>query len=170
MGAPTFEGEAGRVAIAQSNGLVDFLVHKVKAERLTYREVALQSGMSKSRVHRTLHPDRCKRLPLRIDEYHQVLTALGTTQMEASIGAELIAEKTISPSDMDKLLELVTGICAGLHTALADVVEHIEGLDWDDIRSYHGSHFQARIIAEVRQVYGQMSERRELRRMQSETE
>ncbi len=158
-----FDAEPAQPRQPHSYGFVDFILHKMRAERLTYREVAMRTGLRRSRVHYTLHRDRGKRRPLRVDEIQALLTALGVTQLEATVAQEVLSVDCVDMQVLDRLVGLIASIVSGLSIAIPDIVSDLEGLEWEDVRPEHGKFIQACIVRELTTTYSRMLQRRDLR-------
>lgn len=143
--------------------LADFILHRMHAERLTYRDLATRTGLRRSRMHYTLHRDCGKRRPLRLDEIHALLDALDITHLEATVAQEILSGDCVEPHGLDRLVGLIATIVTGLSSAIPDIVSDLDGLEWDDVRPEHGEFIQACIIRELTATYSRMIQRRDLR-------
>lgn len=164
MGLSRSDFQAGRNLSAPSPGLVDFIVHRLQAGDISHRQLAGWTGLGKSRLGTTLHLDPRKRRPMRLDEVVKVLDALDIDRLEAHLANELLSQDRLAGDrDRDRLIEMVSELVRGLPTKIADVLEHIDGLDGADIRREHGRRLQAAIIELVKAEYTEIVRRRDMR-------
>lgn len=162
MGETRSECVAGGSLSPSSAGLVDFIVHRLQLADISHRQLAAWTGLGKSRLGVTLHQDPRKRRPMRLDEVVKVLDVLDIDRLEAHLANELLARDR-DASNRDRLIEMVSELVRGLPTKIADVLEHIDGLDGADIRREHGRRLQATIIELVKTEYTEIVRRRDMR-------
>ena len=155
--------EVGRNG-ASTPGLVDFILARIEADGTSKRRVALQTGISRSRLGKVLHNSAEKRCPIKLDEIALLLAALGVSQIEAMLAAELL--ETSGRSQVEKVsnvASMLTEVFVGLPEEMAEIIEHIDGLEFNDIRREHGRRVRALIVKTITEQYTEMAQRREFR-------
>lgn len=160
MGAPILRAEASDCTKPRSHGFIDYILHRKAQDGFSFPGLAGRTGIKKSRLHSILHPDCEKRRPITIDEYHALIDALDLSQTEASIASELFSRPVETPHGVDIMVKIISSVVAGLATGLPEMVEHVEGLDWSDIRPDHGGYIGDRVLKELYGNYEKLLDRR----------
>ena len=164
MGAVRREDEIEGRTEATTSGLVDFILARIEASGLSKRQAAVKAGISRSRMGEILHRSPEKRSPMRLDEIASVLDAIGATHLEATIAAELM-ESTAKANvqAVSAIASMLTELLQGLPEQLADIIEHIDGLEYDDVRREHGRRVRALVIRVFTDEYTGLAARRGFR-------
>ena len=157
--------EEGRGSVP-SMGLVDFILARLEADGTSKRQVAVKAGISRSRMGEILHRCAEKRSPMTLDEIAAVLDAIGASQLEATIAGELMGSAThtnINVQAVSAIASLLSELLQGLPEQLADIIEHIDGLEYDDVRREHGRRVRALVVRVFTDEYTGMAQRRGFR-------
>ena len=145
-------------------GIVDFILARIEANGTSKRRVALQTGISRSRLGKVLHNSAEKRCPIKLDEIAQLLRALGISHMEAKLAAEQFEKSSQCKAEaVTNVASMLTAVFEGLPEQLADIIAHIDGLEFDDIRREHGKRVRALVVKVLTDEYTDMAQRREFR-------
>lgn len=164
MGAARQYEEQEEPAIVPSPGFVDFMLAKMDADNVSVRQIAQETGIKRSRLHNVLHRDAAKRHAIRLDEQLLILGVLGVTQLEAALANELLADVEVNnQKGITRIATMLSVLIHGLPAQIASVIDHIEGLEYDDVRKEHGLRLQATIVKIVRDQYTDIARRREFR-------
>lgn len=145
-------------------GLADFILARIEADGTSTRQISAKTGIGRSRLHAVLHTRPEKRPPMRLDETAAVLDAIGVSQLEATLAADLMkSANEASVHDVCKIASMLSELLHGLPEQLADIVEHIDGLEYGDIRREHGKRVRALVVKVLTDEYTDMVQRREFR-------
>lgn len=148
-------------ALTQSRDFVEFILARMVSDNVSIRRISMATGITKNRVHAVLHSDVGQRRPMKVDEMYAVLGALGIDQLEASLANDLLSDDSICDRKGGRnIIAMVSEIFRGLPHQIADVIDHIEGIDCEEIRKQHGRKLQAILIETIRCEYTKMAERR----------
>lgn len=112
------------------------LIQQAMAERgLHIRELALKTGISKSRLGLLLHSDPAKRPSLYLVEFQTILSALDISIILAIISVEsAIDQKIVHDERFATLLAMLSELFSGLPSMLIQALDEIEGIDGTEIR------------------------------------
>lgn len=149
-----------------ATGLTDFILARIVANGTSRRQVSVKTGIGRSRLHAVLHARAEKRVPMRLDETAAVLEAIGVGQLEATIAAELMESSTNASSNVQAvsaIASMLSELLQGLPEQLADIIEHIDGLEYDDVRREHGRRVRALVVRVLTDEYTGMAQRRGFR-------
>ena len=159
------EQQDGRTE-APASGMVEFILARIEAGESSKRQVAVKAGISRSRMGEILHTCPEKRSPMRLDEIAAILDAIGTSQLEATIAAELMEKATNTNTNVQAvsaIASMLSELLQGLPEQLADIIEHIDGLEFDDVRKEHGRRVRALVVRVFTDEYTGMAQRRGFR-------
>jgi len=99
------------------------------------RELALKTGISKSRLGLLLHSDPSKRPNLSLVEFQTILSALDISIILAIISVEsAIDQKVVHDERFGTLLAMLSELFSGLPSMLIQALDEIEGIDGTEIR------------------------------------
>jgi hypothetical protein len=147
-----------------SSGFIDFVLAKAKAQDLSTRQIAIRCDLRRGRCHAILHRDHTKRLPFRVDEINIILQVLKIDQFEASLAIQLLGgNPTIDEQNIHCIIAMVAEFIRGLPTQIAEIVAHIDGLEFDDLKKEHGRWLQTAVCGIMRDEYMDVVRRREFR-------
>jgi transcriptional regulator with XRE-family HTH domain len=112
------------------------LIQRRMVERgLHIRELALKTGISKSRLGLLLHRNAAKRPNISLIEFQKILSALDISLMQAIISVETaIAETAVHDERFATLLSMLSELFSGLPARLIQALDEIEGIDGTEIR------------------------------------
>lgn len=112
------------------------LIQRTMTERgLHIRELALKTGISKSRLGLLLHRNAAKRPNISLVEFQKILNALDISLMQAIISVETaIAETAVHDERFATLLSMLSELFSGLPSRLIQALDDIEGIDGTEIR------------------------------------
>lgn len=149
---------------APSRGIVDFILARADADKISARQIGLLAGITRARCGNVLHRDPAKRHPLRLDEIHTILDVLKIDRMEAHLANELLAANPAADERaILRIVLLVSEFVRGLPAQIVEIVSHIDGLELEDIRPEHGRRLQTAILKIVHTQYRDLAARREFR-------
>jgi hypothetical protein len=163
MGAPTIEQDLSRQEEVQPFGFVEYVLWKMREERLRYCDLAKMSGLSRSRTHYVFHRERAKRRPGYIHEYNAVAAAFQLSPIEAQIANDLYAGSGTIDEATDKQIKFFSGVIKSFQKEMHSMMERISALEWNDVREAHGDLIVERVMADVEKAYVAMADRKELR-------
>lgn len=146
------------------SGCVDFILVRMKEGNVSRRQVANLTGISRTRIHATLHSEVDKRASLRMDEYQVILDVLRIGQLEAAVAAELIDnEPDASFAAVTSIASMLSEALRGLPGELAEMVDMIDGLHHADVRKEHGGRVRKLIVQFLTNHYRDVAARRDFR-------
>ena len=158
------ESRQNNGSVPSSSGFIDFILARAKAQDLSTRQIAVMSGLRRGRCHAILHRDYTKRLPFRIDEINVILAVLKIDRLEATLANEMLGDNpTLDEQSVHRIVLLVSEFVRGLPAQILDIVEHIEGLEFDDLRKEHGKWLQTAVCEIIKDQYIDVVRRREFR-------
>lgn len=144
--------------------IVDFILVRADEVGLSTRQIGVAAGLSRGRTGNILHRDPSKRRPIRNEETVAVLSALKISQFEAYLAHEMLSQDpSTDQKSVLKIVLLVTEIFRGLPMGIAKIIEHVEGLDLDDVRPEHGRRMQKTMLKLAEKHYNELVARREWR-------
>jgi hypothetical protein len=140
----------------------------MKADGLSTRRLAMLTGLGRSRCHYTLHAQHEKRRPLRLDEVDLIIDAVGIDMIEAALANDVMLRDDgedggTADHANDRILGLLSEMLRGLPGRISEIVQHIDGLDAEDIRREHGRKLQAVLIRHVERLYSEYASRKDIR-------
>jgi hypothetical protein len=138
---------------------------------LSVRELAQAAGVGRSRLHACLHREADKRVPLRVPETAAILAALDIDRFEAAYAKEIL--ETVQGIQFDDLLRVTSMLCEmlkGLPEEIISLVQHVDGLGFDDVRPEHGKAARRLLVQAVTVEYTKLVERRHFRKTGLEAE
>ncbi len=95
--------------------IADYVNARAKADGLSQRTIATNTGYSKSRINRILREE--DRLPISIIEANTILASMGVGQLEVALANEVIQNNTpIDTDGMSVILSLIAVMVDGLPT------------------------------------------------------
>lgn len=144
--------------------IVDFILYRADAAGISTRQIGLLAKLSRGRTGNILHRDPAKRRPIRNEETVAILSALKISHLEAYLAHEMLTEDpSTDQKSVLKIVLLVTEIFRGLPMGIAKIIEHVEGLDLDDVRPEHGQRMQMNMLKLAERHYSELVARREWR-------
>lgn len=112
------------------------LIQRAMAEkRMHIRELAMRTGISKSRLGLLLHRSAEKRPNMSLVEFRKILNALGISLMQAVISVETdIDEAAVHDERFATLLAMLSELFSELPARLIEALDEIHGIDGTEIR------------------------------------
>jgi transcriptional regulator with XRE-family HTH domain len=112
------------------------LIQRTMTERgLHIRELALKTGISKSRLGLLLHRNAAKRPNISLVEFRKILNALDISIMQAIISVETAIDETaVHDERFATLLSMLSELFSGLPAMLIQALDEIDGIDGTEIR------------------------------------
>lgn len=142
--------------------IADYINVRAKADGLSQRTIATNTGYSRSRINRILREE--DRLPISIIEANTILASMGVGQLEVALANEVIQNNTpIDADGMSVILSLIAVMVDGLPTKIASLLELIEGLESSDIRKEHGIRVRNAIFDMLKALYTDLTDRKDER-------
>ena len=151
-GEPEHSGEDTRI--------VDVILERMAARQVSVRTLCAQTGIRKSRAFNILHRDPQKRHPIRIDEKAAILQVVGLTVIEAALAADIIASPNREQCGQGSIATMLGQLLDGLPADIAEMVEHIDGVDFSDIRPEHGLRLRSLLLRFLEKHYTDIGARR----------
>lgn len=140
--------------------VVDVILERMAALQISVRMLAVKTGIKKSRANNILHRDRYKRHPLRLDEKAAILQVVGLTVVEACLAADIIIAPEGEPAGQGSVATMLAQLLDGLPADIVQMVEHIDGVDFSDIRPEHGLRLRALLLKFLEKHYTDIGVRR----------
>lgn len=140
--------------------IVDVILERMASRHVSVRTLCLQTGIKKSRAFNILHRDPLKRHPIRIDEKAAILQVIGLTVVEAALAADIIASPDREQTGQGSIATMLGQLLDGLPADIAQMVEHIDGVDFSDIRPEHGLRLRALLLRFLEKHYTDIGTRR----------
>ena len=144
--------------------VVDVILKRMAARQISVRMLAAKTGIKKSRANNILHRDPHKRHPLRLDEKAAILQVVGLTVVEAFLAADIITAPDGEAAGQGSVASMLAQLLDGLPADIVQMVEHIDGVDFSDIRPEHGLRLRALMLKFLEKHYSEVGARR-LRRL-----
>lgn len=139
----------------------DYILARMDLKSYSVRELALLAKIGRSRLHDALHRETDKRVPLRVPEIAAVLEVLGINPMEAFFAREMLQKNAgVEFNDLLRVISMVCGIVDGLPEQIITVVQHVDGLGFDDIMPEHGEAAQGLLVRAMEVEYKKVVRRR----------
>jgi hypothetical protein len=140
----------------------------MKADGLSTRRLAMLTGLGRSRCHYTLHAQHDKRRPLRLDEVDLIIDAVGIDRLEAALANDVVIQRGDQEGgegnqSNERIFGLLSEMLHGLPEKISEIVQHIDGLDAEDIRREHGRRLQVVLIQYVERLYSEYASRKDIR-------
>ena len=151
-GEPDYPGEDTRI--------VDVILERMAVRQISVRTLCAQTGIRKSRAFNILHRDPQKRHPIRIDEKAAILQVVGLTVIEAALAADIIATPDREQCGQGSIATMLGQLLDGLPADIAEMVEHIDGVDFSDIRPEHGLRLRSLLLRFLEKHYTDIGARR----------
>lgn len=144
--------------------IIDYILAKAEEVRLSIRQIGTLADIRRSRCGRVLHCNSDKRCAIRYDEIIRILSVLGIDPLEVALADEAWSEVEAGYNTSDNtVITLVCEVMRGLPRKIMEIVDGIEGLEYEDVRKEHGEHLQATIVRFINDQYTQLAKRREYR-------
>lgn len=160
--------EDGRIDSGSSR-LIDFVLTRAKAQNLSVREIANICGIKRGRCANILHQNSEKRHPFRVNEIELILIAVKIDQIEAVLATEMLSSNSsIDEEGIHRVVSLLSEFVRGLPTRVADIVEHMQGLEYDDLKKEQGRWLQVAVCGILEGEFSDVVKRRNSRLKSSE--
>ena len=163
-------GEATRSWTEKPEGAIpnfdleDYILARMDLKGMSVRELAYMTKIGRSRLHDGLHREVDKRVALRMPELVAILEALSISKIEAMYAQEVLQKNEgIELKDLLKVIPMCLGIVTGLPEQIITVVQHVDGLGFDDIRPEHGEAAQNLLVRAIEVEYRKLGRRRSQR-------
>lgn len=164
MGEISSSDQASPAAAICSRSLIDYLLFKADAQRISIRKLAEMAGINHSRCGRILHKDPERRHAIKIYEVTQILAVLNVEFLEAALADETWRQDPVIPhASVERAAVLTLEFIRGLPAKIIDIVDEIQGLDCLDIRKEQGVRLRSLIIQVIHQQYSELARRRDIR-------
>jgi hypothetical protein len=148
MGDPTRMPAGGATQeLTQSYELEDYVLARMKIANISVRNLAVMTGLSKTRLHEGLHRESEKRVPFRVPEMTTVLNALRIDPLEAFYAREVLA--SVTDVTFDEVISVAAMLCEmnrGLTQEVITTIRAVEGLELNDVRREHGAAARALLV------------------------
>lgn len=145
---------------AEDTRVVDVILDRMAARQVSVRRLSAQTGIRKSRAFNILHRDPQKRHPIRLDEKAAILQVVGLTVIEAALAADIIASPEREQTGQGSIATMLGQLLDGLPADIAQMVEHIDGVDFSDVRPEHGLRLRALLLRFLEKHYTEIGVRR----------
>ncbi|MET0376067.1 MAG: hypothetical protein ABW128_17645 [Rhizorhabdus sp.] len=147
-----------------SSGRVNFILARMSVRNLSRRQVAVITGIGRTRLQTILHAEVDKRSPMRMDEFHVILEKLGIGQLEAALAADVIDNQPdVTVEAVSSVVLMLAELMRGLPKELIGMVYHIDGLEHSDVRPEHGGHMRELVVRSLASHYRDIVNRRDIR-------
>jgi lambda repressor-like predicted transcriptional regulator len=161
MGQPRRSWAGGPEGPGPGFQLEDYILARMDLKGLSVRDLALISGIGRSRLHGGLHRKADKRIPLRMPEFVVILTALGIDPIEAMYAREIFdTVEGVEFGDLLKVISMVCGLMKGLPEEIITVIRHLDGLAFDDVRPEYGIAARGLLVRALTTEYTKIANRR----------
>ncbi len=142
--------------------IADYINARARADGLSQRTIAANTGYSRSRVNRILRDE--DRRPISLVEANTILASMGVGPLEVALANEVINKNTsINADEMGIVLSLVAVMVDGLPIKIAALLEIIDGFESSDIRKEHGIKLHNAIYDMLKSLYTDLTERKDAR-------
>jgi transcriptional regulator with XRE-family HTH domain len=113
MGALQKVTESSAPALRGPYTIADYIVARMKAEGLSQRTVAKNTGYDRCRINRILRDEN--RLPISIVEAEAILASMGAGALEVALANDMITNnEPVSAEDMAAVVALIAVVVQGL--------------------------------------------------------
>lgn len=133
-----------------TSGLIDFILHRMKSKGLSKRQLAVETGIGRTRMITCLKETQDKRRPFRVDEIDLILQILEINEVEAFLASEMLSNSDrafeMATGDADRLIGFLSEFIQGLPEVVIDLVHRLEGLEWSDIQPAYGRRLQSTLV------------------------
>ena len=124
-------------------------------QKLGVRQIAIKTGISKTRLGRILHRDPDQRAPMTLPEFQTILRALNMDLMHAIISVEMARDLELMGDErFTTLVTMLSTLFQGLPHRIIEALRELDGMDGTEIRKEWGGYFQAAVI---RKMVGEIS-------------
>ena len=152
MGALQKVTESSAPALRGPYTIADYIVARMKAEGLSQRTVAKNTGYDRCRINRILRDEN--RLPISIVEAEAILASMGAGALEVALANDMITNnEPVSAEDMAAVVALIAVVVQGLPMKVASLLEVVSGLQSEDIRKEHGVRIHKAIFEMLKDLY-----------------
>jgi len=142
--------------------IADYINARAKADGLSQRTIATNTGYSRSRVNRILRDE--DRRPISLKEANGILASMGVGHLEVALANEVIEKDAgINTDEMGIVLSLIAVMVDGLPTKIASLLVLIDGFESSDIRKEHGIRIHNAIYDMLKVLYTDLTERKDER-------
>jgi len=142
----------------------DYILARMDLRGLSVRELASLANIGRSRLHDGLHREAEKRVRLKVPEIAGILEILSINPIEAFFAKEILQKNAdVGFHDLLKVISMVCSIVDGLSEEIITVVEHVDGLGFDDVRPEHGQAARELMVKAVEVEYQKIAKRRSRR-------
>lgn len=124
--------------------VIDTIVRQVDGPGPSRRQIALATGMNRSRVQRILHREPAERLEPRISELNEICRAVGFSHCHAAVVEELILQK-LHDQQLHEIAPFLSSLIQGLTSEVISRVVNIPGLECENIVPLHADAVQTRM-------------------------
>lgn len=148
MGDPTRMPAGGATQEpTQSYELEDYILARMKIAGVSVRNLAIMTGLTKTRLHEGLHGEAAKRVPFRVPEMTSILDALNINPLEGFYAKEVL--RSITDVTFDEVISVTAMLCElnrGLPQEVITAIRAIDGLELNDVRREHGTAARALLV------------------------
>jgi hypothetical protein len=157
-------GQANPEAAPSSRTIIDYLLFKADARRVSIRKLGELAGINHSRCARILHKDPARRHAIKIYELTQILDVLDVEFIEAALANDAWRQDPVIPhASVERAAILASEFVRGLPAKIIGIVSDIQGLDCLDIRKEQGRPLRSLIIQVISKQYAEIARRRDVR-------
>lgn len=147
--------------------VIDTIVRQVDGIGPSRRQIALATGMNRSRVQRILHREPAERLEPRVSELSEICRAVGFSHCHAAVVEELILQK-LHDQQLHEIAPFLSSLIQGLTSEVISRVVNIPGLECENIVPLHADAVQTRMADVAIELLSAHAERqRSLREKQN---
>ena len=143
---------------------VRLVLNAMSEKKMRQRKLALESGISKSRLGLILHSDPAKRATMSVPELWRILNALSIPLMQAAIAVETpLDELMFHDARFTNSITMLADVFKELPFLFIMALDEIEGLDGTEVRKeWAGPLRQAVVEKLIKEVTTVMARRDEL--------
>ena len=164
VSAISSSGHASSETVPSSRTIIDYLLFKADARRVSIRRLGELAGINHSRCARILHKDPARRHAIKIYELSQILDVLNVEFIEAALASDAWRHDPVIPhASVERAAILTSEFVRGLPAKIIGIVSEIQGLDCLDIRKEQGHRLRSLIIQVISKQYAEIARRRDVR-------
>ena len=140
------------------------LIRQMMADKgIAQRQLARETGVSKTRLGLLLHSDPKKRSPMPVAELETILHALDMDIVQAFV--RLKAFEGLEILQRERYATLILMLCevfVGLPRKVIEVLEELEGIDGSEVRKEWAGIVQKGVVKQLTEEVGRVLKRRSM--------
>lgn len=148
-------------ASVQQRDFIPLILEAMSEQNVGQRNLALKTGISKTRLGLLLHKDPAKRKAMYLYEFQQILAALDINVVQAMIAIETYRDPALFLDErFQTSIAMLSELFKGLPAMLVAALDEIEGMDGTEVRKEWAGPLRQAVVEKLVKEVGAVMARR----------